>query len=138
MSITAKKFNQGLKDWAPVTQKNMSNTQIYRLIDYLVQEDKGKVSLNKLAQAFALHDNDRPLKQFGIEDLINYQNEMANELERETTGHGKTPVAVFHLLAFIQNNGLNIDGIFGAQNSTKIQDTSFISALNRVNYDFSD
>jgi hypothetical protein len=61
LSISTKKFNNGLKEWAPITHKTMTTNQIYRVIDYLVQEDKGKISLNKLSQAFSLHDNAQPL-----------------------------------------------------------------------------
>jgi hypothetical protein len=92
--------------------------QVRRLIDYLIKEDAGKVSVSKLGEAFNLDDTARPLKQSGIAELERYQEAQLKELDR--VQYGKTPHAVLHLLAFFNSNGHNIDGVFHSTNATKI------------------
>jgi hypothetical protein len=56
-----------------IALKIESKTTLSDLIHYLVKEEPGRVSFAKLLQALALPDNQPPLKQDSIDDMLQYQ-----------------------------------------------------------------
>lgn len=57
---------------AVLAPKIESKTVLADLIHYLVREEPGRVSYAKLLEALALPDHYQPLKQDGVEDIIQY------------------------------------------------------------------
>lgn len=77
VSMAPKEFKYALsaefRDVPTIRTKIDSNSTLSLLIHYLVREEPGRVSYAKLLAALALPDQDPPLRQDGIENLVQYQ-----------------------------------------------------------------
>ena len=58
-----KEFARALRDEAPNVKSRISNSQLSTLVHYLVKEEMGQVSFDKLLTALNLSERDPPLRQ---------------------------------------------------------------------------
>ena len=64
-----KEFARALKQEVPGMKEKLTNANLSILVNYLVQEELGMVSYDKLFQALGLHDRDPPLRQNHLEEI---------------------------------------------------------------------
>jgi len=91
------------KDSPTIMPKIESKSVLSDLIHYLVREEPGRVSYAKLLQALALDDHVAPLKQDGIEDILQYQAKVQRQLVST-----KTPLSVIELNQFMKKQNLSL------------------------------
>ena len=64
-----KEFARALRDEAPNVKSRISNSQLSTLVHYLVKEEMGQVSFDKLLTALNLSERDPPLRQDQLDKI---------------------------------------------------------------------
>ena len=67
-----KEFARALKQEVPGMMDKLTNPKLTILVNYLVQEELGMVSYDKLFRALSLHDRDPPLRQDHLDTIRSY------------------------------------------------------------------
>lgn len=113
--------------------KVASTSLLTNTVYYLVREQPGHVSYNKLLQALALGDQEPPLPQELVDDQIQYQ----SNLQKQMVLSSQTPLAVIELNAFMKKQGLSLQTLLQIQTAhlnTEILSTAFEQKLNAAGY----
>ena len=97
-----------MKEVSVALQKKLTDDEIRNMCHYLVREEPGMVSFEKLYEALNLDDRDPPLKQERVDELKKYQTLIKKDMEEASV-----PAAVQHLSIWMKNNNeTSISNIF--------------------------
>lgn len=92
-----KDFARVLKQEVPNLKDSLTNAKLSTLVHYLVKEQFGIVSFEKLHRALNLTERDPPLRQDKLEEIK--ATKVAFEKELKSLD---VPISVIHLIHFLQ------------------------------------
>ena len=102
-----KEFARALKQEVPGLIDKLTNSKLSILVNYLVQEELGMVSYDKLFRALNLHDRDPPLRQDHLETIRSFGLLIKDQLDK-----AKMPLVIMHFMQFLDTNELKINEMF--------------------------
>lgn len=102
-----KDFARALKQEVPNLQGQLTNQKLSLLVHYLVREEFGIVSFEKLHRALNQSDQDPPLRQDKLEEIKQQVGKIHAQL-----GAADVAIEVIHLLHFMRENQLSIPEMF--------------------------
>ena len=88
-----------MKEVSQPLQKKLTDDEIRNMIHYLVREEPGMVSFEKLYEALNLDERDQPLKQERVDELKRYATLVKKDMDEASV-----PAAVQHLCLWMKNN----------------------------------
>lgn len=91
-----KDFAFALKSECPGLKEKFTNDKLSLLVHYLVCEELGMVSYQKLHQALNLREQDPPLKQDMLDEIRRARGVIQDQLQQ-----AEIPIEVVHLLNFM-------------------------------------
>ena len=102
-----KEFARALRQEVPGLIDKLTNSKLSILVNYLVQEELGMVSYDKLFRALGLHDRDPPLRQDHLETIRGFGLLIKDQLDK-----AKIPLVIMHMMQFLDTNELTIQEMF--------------------------
>ena len=112
-----KEFARALRDEAPNVKSRISNSQLSTLVHYLVKEEMGHVSFDKLLTALNLSERDPPLRQDQLEKIRAARGAVEQSLQQ-----ADIPIEVMHLLNFMNQSKIPIHEMFKVVSQSITQD----------------
>lgn len=92
------------------------------MVHYLVQEELGKVSYDKLYRALNLTERDQPLRQDQIEHIRGLRAQVTQQLDK-----ADIPIEVIHLINFLAVNKLSIQDMFKVVAGKQITEATMVT-----------
>ena len=117
-----KDFARALKLEVPNLKSAFPNQKLSLLVHYLVQEELGLVSFEKLYRALGLSERDPPLRQDKIDSIRQSNKEITKQLDR-----ADIPIEVIHLVAYMSNNKISVHDMFRVVSQRQLTQDSIIS-----------
>ena len=107
LGMLPKEFARALKQEVPGLIDKLTNSKLSILVNYLVQEELGMVSYDKLFRALNLHDRDPPLRQDHLETIRSFGLLIKDQLDK-----ARMPLVIMHFMQFLDTNELKIHEMF--------------------------
>ena len=102
-----KDFALALKSECPSLKDSLSNDKLSILVNYLVMEELGMVSFQKLHSALNLRETDPPLPQDKLQEIYKARGVIGEQLQQ-----AEIPIEVVHLLNFMMQNEYSMSDMF--------------------------
>ena len=117
-----KDFARALKQEVPNLKERLTNPKLSLLVHYLVKEQFGIVSYEKLHRALNLTERDPPLRQDKLEEIQRTRVAFDNELRQ-----ADIQIEVVHLIHFLQQSNLSINEMFKITGTKQIGPDAIIN-----------